>query len=320
MQRAFSVAVIIVTWNSSKFISELLYCLQQQTLLPDNIIVLDNASDDFLALEDAIACSPLKCRLVALQENLGFAAANNEGISLCNNDFIALLNPDAFPESGWLETLVAATVKYPEFDFFSSRQMQLNGRIDGAGDELYFWGKPYRRGYGRAISKGYLKDKPVFSACAAAAMYRRAPLVSVGGFDEEFFCYVEDVDLSFRLQLAGHKCMYIASAVVRHIGSASLGKRSDFSVYYGQRNMLICFIKNMPSLCLFLFVPFHLVMSLLYILAAILIGRSRLVLDAKLAAVKKMPIILNKRSIVQKTRRISVLKLISMFKFGIGHS
>jgi GT2 family glycosyltransferase len=88
----------------------------------------------------------------------------------------------------------------------------------------------------------------IFSPCAAAALYRRSALLEVGGFDEDFFCYVEDVDLGFRLRLAGYRCLYVPLSVAHHIGSGTTGgKNSDFSVYHGHRNLVWAFVKNMPG-------------------------------------------------------------------------
>lgn len=315
MNSKLSVAVIIVTWNSVKFIQSVLSCLKAQSYSPTKIIVLDNCSDDLSDLKKILVSEFPDVELVALPNNVGFAAANNIGISQCDHiDLIALLNPDAFPEPSWLENLVKATYKYPEYSFFSSRQMQLGGELlDGAGDEMYFWGKPFRRGYGKSISAQYLIDKPVFSACAAAAIYKANVLKEVGGFDEDFFCYLEDVDLSFRLQLRGHSCLYVANAVVTHIGSASLGKRSDFSLFYGQRNMTICFFKNMPLIMLIGFMPIHILVSFFYLFFSVFIGKFSVLFSAKLEAISLLKHYYCKRRIVQKNVKISKIKLLSLF-------
>jgi GT2 family glycosyltransferase len=312
-----SIAVIIVTWNSAKFISSVLSCLKLQTYQPAKIIILDNASDDLADLQKVLAAESFSVDFIALPKNVGFAAANNVGINRCDTiDLIALLNPDAFPEPAWLENLVNATQIYPEYSFFSSRQMQLGGELlDGAGDGMYFWGKPFRRGYGKTIKAQYLIDKPVFSACAAAAIYRANALTEVGGFDEDFFCYMEDVDLSFRLQLRGHSCMYVANAVVIHIGSASLGKRSDFSLFYGQRNMVICFFKNMPLVMLIIFMPVHLLINIFYLLSAIFIGKFFVLLRAKFEAISLIKRFYSKRKMVQENKKISPIKLLFLLSF-----
>jgi GT2 family glycosyltransferase len=119
--------------------------------------------------------------------------------------------------------------------------------LDGAGDEYHVSGLAWRRFYNH-LANGYgLKPEEVFGACAAAAMYRREDFLKIGGFDEDYFSYFEDVDLSFRLRLAGGRCLYVPDAIVHHVGSASTGKLSDFVVYYGHRNLVWTFFKDMPG-------------------------------------------------------------------------
>lgn len=110
-------------------------------------------------------------------------------------------------------------------------------RLDGIGDVYHLSGLVWRNGYGAALRPDYERGMEIFSACAGAALYRRAALSAIGGFDKGYFCYVEDVDLGFKLRLAGNRAMYVQDAVVRHIGSVSTGGvHSDFAVYYGHRN------------------------------------------------------------------------------------
>ena len=313
-----SVAVIIVTWNSTKFIADVLSCLDKQLYKPTRVIIIDNGSEDFLDLQKIITPTFDYVELISLQKNIGFAAANNIGIKLCKNmELIALLNPDAFPEPQWLKEMVAAIERYPDFSFFSSRQMQLGNRIlDGAGDGMSICGKPYRRAYGEELNAKYLTDTAVFGACAAAAVYKVGALKETGGFDEDFFCYVEDVDLSFRMQLMGHRCMYVADAVVTHVGSASLGKRSDFAVFHGQRNMVICFFKNMPILALIWLIPFHILANIFFLCASVFLGKFGLVFRAKREAIKSLWTISEKRKIIQKNRKISYVRIFSMLRFS----
>ncbi len=100
-------------------------------------------------------------------------------------------------------------------------------------------------------------EREVFSACAAAALYRRDVFEALGGLDEDFFCYMEDVDLGFRLRLAGWGCTYVPTAVVHHVGSATSGRRSHFTTYHGHRNLVWVFFKNMPGALLWLYLPQH---------------------------------------------------------------
>ena len=149
---------------------------------------------------------------------------------------MALLNPDAFPEPDWLEALLVAAESNPGFDVFDSKLVNAGNPtvLDGAGDAYHLSGLAWRMGHGSPVPTSGEYEREVFSPCAAAALYRRSALSETGGFDEEYFCYVEDVDLGFRLRLAGHNAMYVLDAGVHHVGSATTGGRhSDFAVIMG---------------------------------------------------------------------------------------
>ncbi len=148
-------------------------------------------------------------------------------------------------------------------------------------------------------------DTEVFAPCAAAALYRRKAFDEVGGFDEQYFCYFEDVDLGFRLRLGGHKCVYVHSAIVEHVSSALSGYRSDFAVYHGERNAVWTFFKNMPSGLLWLYLPQHLLLNLAALIYYPWRGQGRVVLRAKFDACRGLGDVLKRRKLVQRSRRAS---------------
>ena len=303
---AASVAVVIVTWNAAALIDGVLAALEHQTLTPVRVLVVDNGSADTRHLEEVVAAHP-SCELFLLDDNLGFAAANNRGIALCGAvQFVALLNPDAYPEPEWLAELVGAARRYPGAASFASRMLnhQDPSRLDGAGDMLSLAGKPNRRGHGLPATGRFLDGAEVFAPCAAAALYRRGPLDACGGFDEKYFCYVEDMDLGFRLRLAGWGCRYVPTAVVRHIGSAVTGRRSAFTVYHGQRNMIFNYVKNMPSLLFWGLLPLHILINLGYLAAAMAVGRGDPVWRAKRDALRQFPVVWRERVRVQNGCRV----------------
>lgn len=306
------IAVIIVTWNASKLINEVLDALCRQMLVPAKILVIDNGSQDFNALSEIVG-RHAGCELLDLQKNIGFAAANNVGFERCVEfDCIALLNPDAVPDPEWLARLAFAAKTYPGCASFASRLIDYANRqlLDGAGDYLTLLGKPGRRGKGE-LEKGRLsKPDEVFSPCAAAALYRRQVLVDAGGFDEDYFCYVEDIDLGFRLRLAGYKSLYVPDAVVHHVGAATTGgQHSDFSVYHGHRNLVWAFVKNMPGILFWLLLPLHIAMNLVSILWFALQGRGRVIVRAKRDALLGLPKMWRKRQTIQSTRVATVREI-----------
>lgn len=305
--------IILVTWNAGNHLNRCLFALSKQTRMRFEIVIIDNGSTDesFTSLS---SWDFVPRTIRQLKTNLGFAVANNLGAHLANGKWIILLNADAYPEPDWLENLLKAAEQNPQFNFFSSRQIQYNSPhlLDGAGDEYHVSGLAWRRYYNHMQSAYGLQQEEVFGACAAAAMYRREDFLHVGGFDEDYFSYFEDVDLSFRLRLAGGRCLYVPEAVVHHVGSASTGKLSDFVVYYGHRNLVWAFIKDMPGLLFWLYLPLHLAMNLFFLISFVFKGKGRAIFKAKWDAVRGIPSVMKKRKDVQKLRKVS-LKEVSRF-------
>src|SRR5690606_3819880 len=144
--------------------------------------------------------------LLRCERNLGFAAANNLAIRAAQEcEWIALLNPDAFADENWLKELLAAAERRPECASVGSRLLRADdpGTLDGIGDVYHLSGLAWREGFGKPAAGFGLKPKEIFSPCAAAALYRASVLREVEGFDEDYFCYAEDVDLGFRMRLLG---------------------------------------------------------------------------------------------------------------------
>ncbi len=302
----FSVSVVIINWNSTKLLKNCIKCLNRQKLSPDQVFVVDNASDDDSKefFNNAKNFTPIQ-----LEKNSGFAAGNNRAIIDCNTEFVALLNPDAFPDNYWLQRLVEAAKQNPEVAAFGSKQLCFADKeiIDGIGDCYHISGLVWRKGYGRIQNSQDLISREIFSPCAAAAMYRRSVLEKVGGFDEDYFCYVEDVDLGFRIRLAGYKAIYVPDAVVYHVGSATTGSQhSDFAVYHGHRNIVWTFIKNMPGLLFYIFIPLHILQNIAAIIKFSVRGQCRIILSAKLDSIKAMKMVLKKRKKIQKMRNVKI--------------
>jgi GT2 family glycosyltransferase len=305
-QDTLTVAVLIVNWNAGPLLDRCLAALAAQQRPPDRVIVVDNASsDDSLSL----AAEHLRsAEVIRLRENVGFARANNiAAAAAADADAYVLLNPDAFAEPGWLQALVSAALRHHDVAAFASR-MLLDAApqyLDGAGDSYHVSGRAWRIGHGRADSPAMRHEREVFAPCAAAALYRRAAFAEVGGFDERFFCYFEDVDLGFRLRLRGHRALYVPDAVVRHVSSALSGYRSDFAVYHGERNAVWTFAKNMPGLLLWRYLPQHLLLNLAALLFYPWRGQGRVVWRAKRDALFGLKPMLAERRRVQGARRVA---------------
>lgn len=300
------VAVIVVNWNGGAHLEACLRALAAQTEADFRALVVDNASQDgSQALVQALGDA--RFALLQLDDNYGFARANNLGVRECEPcDLIVLLNPDAVPQPGWLAELLSAARAFPAVGSFGSHLVDAAdpGISDGTGDAYHLCGRAFRRDHGLPVQLSRRPAGEIFSPCAAAALYRRSAWTEAGGFDEDFFCYLEDVDLGFRLRLLGWPSMHVPTAVCYHAGSALSGRHSDFSTYYGQRNMVWTFVKNMPSWLFWLLSPAHLLLNLIAPLAFIARGQSGLVIRAKRDALRQWPALWRKRRIVQAQRTV----------------
>jgi GT2 family glycosyltransferase len=304
-----TVTVVIVNWNSGVLLAECLEHLAMQSRAPNRILVMDNGSADGSA-DCARRFPSVTLRLLGV--NLGFSAAMNRALAEVDTEYVALLNPDANAESGWLEGLLAAAAANPDVVAFSSRQMSpgAGGIIDGLGDIYHISGLAWRRGFGRPLHASDLIAIDVFAACGAAALYRHDALVRAGGFDEDYFCYCEDVDLGFRLRLAGQRCRLVPEAVVHHRGCATTGGHgSDFSVYHGHRNIVWMFIKDMPGAMFWLLLPVHLLQNLAIIVCFVLRGQGGVICRAKWDALMGVPRAWRKRQRVQAQRVASLAQI-----------
>lgn len=263
-------SVIIVNYNSGDRLQRCLDCLEKQRFRGFEIVVVDNASSDG-SLEFARRGS---VRIIEAGANLGFAAGNNLAVKEAAGDWVAFLNPDAYARDDWLENLMAATKRYPHVEAFGSTQLNAVNPsiIDGAGDVMHILGLIYRGHFGWPAEQ-LPPEGECFAPCAAAALYRRETFERLGGFDESFFCYGEDVDLGFRLRLNGGRAVQVANAVVLHEGSGVTGRASDFTVYHGNRNRIWLTYKNMPAAFYWPLFPMRFIADLYLLIRWSLIGR-----------------------------------------------
>ena len=304
------VTVVIINYNSGHYLSDCLRALQQQQFRDFQVVVVDNNSDDdsFAAavqtLKNDDYHSDLCVRLIKFNENFGFAKANNLAVADVRTPLIALLNPDAVPDPGWLGILVKAASVYRDFAMFGSTQIRMHdvSRYDGVGDNYFAIGVPWRGGYGHPMGKidGIYE---VFSPCAAAALYRTEAFRSVGGFDESYFCYVEDVDLGFRLRLSGQKCLQVADAVVHHAGGAS-SEGGGFAIFHGTRNMIWTFVKNMPGPLFYPILPLHICFLMILVVRALLRGKAGPTIQGVTASFKGFPRCWSARQRIQSGRNV----------------
>lgn len=238
------ISVVIVNWNGGRHLASCLQALGRQTLPPSQIVVVDNASTD--GSPGQVESEFPWVTLVRSPRNLGFAAGCNLGFRRSRGELVATLNPDADPEPRWLESLVAsiddrAVGMVASLMLFADRP----GTVNSAGVSLDVLGMAWDR-LGGAPRELAGRPAEVIGPCAGAALYRRDLLERLGGFDEDFFLYLEDVDLALRARQAGWTCRYSPDAVVHHVHSASAVEGSPFKNYLKARNKVWLIAKNYP--------------------------------------------------------------------------
>ncbi|MCS6844814.1 MAG: glycosyltransferase family 2 protein [Caldilineales bacterium] len=240
-------SVIVPTYNGRTLLATCLDALRGQTYPADRweAIVVDDASSDG-TVEYLRATYP-EVRVLALAQNSGFIAACNAGVAAARGEVLVLLNNDTEAEPGWLEALVAALVEHPEAGSAASKILLFDRRdtLHTAGDLMGRDGIPRNRGVWEVDRGQYDDQRWVFGACGGAAAYRRAAWEQAGGFDPRLWMYLEDVDLAWRLQLLGWRCIYAPQARVYHQLSATGGGK--LASFYTGRNTLWVIARNWPG-------------------------------------------------------------------------
>lgn len=249
------ISIVIPNYNGEKYLRDCLTSIRQQEGVEYEIILIDNAStdSDYLWLQQEPGVY-----VERLDQNYGFSKAVNIGIRHAKGDYVLLLNNDTILCPGFLHAILETMEKDHSIFAVSSKMIRANepDKIDDAGDAYTLLGWTKKRGDGQVITC-YTKEEEVFSACAGAALYRKEVFEQIGGLDEAFFAYMEDVDLSYRARIYGYKNMYCPKALVYHIGSATSGSRyNPFKVRLAARNNVYVVYKNMPLLQLIVNLPF----------------------------------------------------------------
>jgi GT2 family glycosyltransferase len=238
--------VIIPNLNGKNFMKQCLDSINIQKCLVE-VIVVDNASTD--GSQDYIKTNYPNVELIENTENLGFAAAVNQGINASTADFVFLMNNDVVLELDCIKNLLNCIASDEKIFAVSSKMLQYNDKtvIDDAGDEYTILGWTKKIGNGESADK-FNNEREIFSACAGASLYRRKIFDIIGCFDENFFAYMEDVDISYRARIYGYKCIYCPQAIVYHVGSATSGsKYNSFKISLAARNNVYVPYKNMPT-------------------------------------------------------------------------
>lgn len=302
-----NLVVVIPNWNGADRIAECLSSLGAQTLTHEIVVVDNGSTDNSVAIieEDFPAVTLLKNAV-----NIGFAGGVNTGIRYAiKNGFeaIALLNDDAVADTSWLEVLAESMKSYPEAGIVTGKLLGIDKfHIDSTGDIYTTWGIPFPRGRDETDTGQYDESAWVFGASGGASLYRTAMLDEIGLFDEDFFAYYEDVDLSFRAQLAGWKVRYEPRAEAYHATSSSGGKIPGFFTYQTIKNYPLLFWKNVPASLLPMMLPRFTLAHFIFELKGLLTPtRTVPTIKGILKALSLMPKKLRERKSIQKNRKVT---------------
>lgn len=306
-----NVAVIIPNWNGKKWLEICLNSLVKQTYHTFEIVVVDNGSTD-----DSISYIEQhfpQVKIVSLHNNSGFAAAINAGVKSVDTEYVAFLNNDTEADTHWLSELMACSARNPDIVSFCSKLLNFDDRkkIDGVGIQINEVGQARSIGWEEKDVGQFEKERLIFGATGGAALFKRNVFLKVGGFDEHYFMYSEEVDWAFRAQFLGYKSLFCPKAIIYHKHKATSGKRQDMLEYWQFKNMYMTIIKNFPTSIL-LSKWRWLKIGLVYlntILYQIRSGYYWQPFAVTMSLIINSPYLLKERSKIQKTKKITDLYL-----------
>jgi GT2 family glycosyltransferase len=291
-------SIIIPNWNGLRHLQTCLSAVLQQTYPSYQVVLVDDGSTD--GSSQFVAENFPQVRILRSERNLGFTGATNLGMRSTEGQYVAILNNDTQVEPNWLEELVRAIESGPRTGMAASKLLFHDRRdmINSAGIAVDRVGIAWDRCGGdrdRAETQPY----DVFGPSGGAALYRRAMLDEVGLFDEDYFIYLEDVDLAWRGQAAGWRCAYVPTARVYHVHSATMQEGSPFKNYLLGRNKWWTIFKDYPHPQLLIYLPLILAYDLMAVGFGLVTRRDVHGLRGRLAALKTLPTLYRKRRALQ---------------------
>ncbi len=311
--------IIVLNWNGTNHLNDCLSSLARQTFRDMEVILVDNGSTD--GSVTYIHENFPWVRVIALPNNQGFCGGNNRGIEQARGEYIALLNNDTESDVNWAAEMVFALQQNPQIGFCASKMLLFDQRtiLDSAGDTYSISGAGGKRGRLES-SESYNEPCEVFGACAGAAVYRKTLFDDIGLLDEDFFLIFEDIDLSFRAQLRGYRCLYVPTARVYHKVNATMGTYGHTYVYYGHRNIEYVFFKNMPYPLIVKGFSSHVLYNVLSFVFFARKGLLKSYIQAKRDAFKGTGLMLQKRKMIQSQRLVSLDYIEQLLSYNWLHS
>ncbi len=269
--------IVVPNLNGKSDLPDCIDSLLKQHLEQFEILIVENGSTDgSVEIVDNLAKNNTNITGLYNKTNLGFAGGVNTGIryALQNDaDYVLLFNNDAIADKGWAKNLVDYMIKNPKVGIAACKLLHDDGKtIDSTGEGYSIWGLPYPRGRDEEVVDKYDNQKTIFAASGGASIYRAKLLRQIGLFDEDFFAYYEDVDISFRAQLAGWKVAYVPEAIAYHQQGVTSSRIKGFTVYQTMKNLPLLLIKNVPKGLLGKVIPRFIIAYKAFFISALLRG------------------------------------------------
>lgn len=301
-----NIYVVVPNWNGADRLSACLKSLQKQSQAA-KIVVVDNGSiDESIEILERDFPDVI---LLKNSKNLGFAGGVNTGIRYAmaeGADAVALFNNDAIADKNWLGQLAKALQDNSEVGIATCKLMRDDKKhFDSTGDYYSIRGIPFPRGRNQADKGQYDQPEYIFAASGGASLYRTSTLKEIGIFDERFFAYYEDVDISFRARLAGWEIFYNPKAMAYHEVSATSSGMGSFSHFHSNKNFYFLYIKNMPGRLFWKYLNSFTYQAARSCASSLIHGRIVSYLKAIVYAIFYMPSILRDRRRIQKARKVS---------------
>lgn len=314
-----NIFVVIPNYNGADRLATSIDSVLAQSHTDFDLIIVDNGSvDDSRTIIESYAAKDDRIRPIFQDKNYGYTGGINPGMELAIKEkagFVAPFNNDAIADTDWLKHLVAFLQEHPDYGIAACAMMHSDGEtMDSTGEQYSVWGLPFPRSRDETTQSISTLPTDIFGGSGGASMYRVAMLADIGIFDQDFFAYYEDTDLSFRAQLKGWKVGFVPRSIVYHeVGQTSSSMGNGFTTYQFMKNTPLVIIKDVPARLLWHVVPRFWLAYTLFFMNAFAKGKGGSALKGWLTVWWLLPKKLGERWHIQKFRTVSVGYVWSIF-------
>jgi len=314
-----SIVVIIPSWNAAHDLPKAIDSILAQTYKNFKLIIVDNGStDDSRKVIEKYKKQDARISAIYRDKNYGYTGGVNPGFEQAiaeHADYAAPFNNDAVADKNWLKHLADFLDTHADYGIAACNLLHIDGNTyDSSGDQYSVWGLPYPRDRDLPVRNN---DQPgdIFGASGGASLYRVSMLKQIGLFDQDFFAYYEDIDLSFRAQLAGWKVRYVpASKVFHEQGATSKRMANGFTTYQYMKNLPWIIAKDVPLRYWWRVIPrFIVAYNLSFLNAALKNGKGGPAIKGVAKALVLLPKKLLQRRSIYKDRKVSDEYIWSLF-------